>query len=66
MSAVDISAIAVGIVTVLGGVAAFLQFLVKHYLSELKPNSGSSLRDSVNRLETRVDKIYEMLLNQGE
>ena len=66
MSAVNISAIAVGIVTVLGGVAAFLQFLVKHYLSELKPNSGSSLRDSVNRLETRVDKIYEMLLNQGE
>lgn len=66
MSAVDISAIAVGIVTVLGGVAAFLQFLVKHYLSELKPNSGSSLRDSVNRLETRVDKIYELLLNKGE
>jgi hypothetical protein len=66
MSAVDISAIAVGIITVLGGVAAFLQFLIKHYLSELKPNSGSSLRDSVNRLETRVDKIYEMLLNKGE
>ncbi|CAB4159663.1 hypothetical protein UFOVP716_22 [uncultured Caudovirales phage] len=66
MSAVDISAVAVGIVTVLGGVAAFLQFLVKHYLSELKPNSGSSLKDSVNRLETRVDKIYEMLLNKGE
>jgi hypothetical protein len=66
MSAVDISAVAVGIITVLGGVAAFLQFLVKHYLSELKPNSGSSLRDSVNRLETRVDKIYEMLLNKGE
>jgi hypothetical protein len=66
MSAVDIAAVGVGIVTVLGGVAAFLQFLVKHYLSELKPNSGSSLRDSVNRLETRVDKIYEMLLNKGE
>lgn len=66
MSAVDISAIAVGIITVLGGVAAFLQFLVKHYLSELKPNSGSSLKDSVTRLETRVDKIYEMLMHKGE
>ena len=66
MSAVDISAIAVGMVTVLGGVAAFLQFLVKHYLSELKPNSGSSMRDSINRLETRVDKIYEMLVDKGE
>jgi hypothetical protein len=65
MSAVDLTAIAVGIVTVLGGVTAMLQFLVKHYLAELKPNSGSSLRDSVNRLETRVDKIYEMLCDKS-
>ena len=61
MSAADYAAIAVAGVTVLGGVTALIQFLVKHYLSELKPNSGSSLRDSVNRLETRVDKIYEIL-----
>jgi len=53
-------------VTVLTGVAALLRFIVIHYLQELKPNSGSSLRDSVNRLETRVDKIYEMLLSKGE
>jgi hypothetical protein len=66
MSLVDISAIAVGIVTVLTGVAALLRFIVLHYLAELKPNSGSSLKDSVNRLETRVDKIYEMLLAKGE
>ena len=66
MSLVDLSAIAVGIVTVLTGVAALLRFIVLHYLAELKPNSGSSLKDSVNRLETRVDKIYEMLLAKGE
>jgi hypothetical protein len=66
MSAVDLTAIAVGIVTVLGGVTAMLQFLVKHYLAELKPNSGSSLRDSVNRLETRVDKIYELLCDKSQ
>lgn len=61
MTWADYATIAVGVVTVLGGVTALIQFLVKHYLSELKPNSGSSLRDTVNRLETRVDKIYEML-----
>ena len=61
MNWADYATIAVGVVTVLGGVTALIQFLVKHYLSELKPNSGSSLRDTVNRLETRVDKIYEML-----
>jgi hypothetical protein len=61
MSAVDYSAVAVGIVTVLGGTAAFLQFLVKHYLAELKPNGGSSIKDQVNRLEARVDTIIELL-----
>ena len=61
MSAQDYAAIAVAIVTVLGGITAMLQFLVKHYLAELKPNSGSSLKDQVNRLEARVDTIIEML-----
>ena len=61
MAAVDIAAIAVGIVTVLGGVGAYLQFLVKHYLNELKPNGGSSIKDQVNRLEARVDTIIELL-----
>ena len=61
MDAVDIAAVAVGIVTVLGGVAGYLQFLVKHYLNELKPNGGSSIKDQVNRLEARVDTIIELL-----
>ena len=61
MSPQDYAAIAVGIVTVLGGVTAMLQFLVKHYLNELKPNSGSSIKDQVNRLEARVDTIIELL-----
>jgi hypothetical protein len=57
----DYAAIAVAIVTVLGGVTAMLQFLVKHYLNELKPNSGSSIKDQVNRLEARVDTIIDLL-----
>ena len=65
MSSQDYAAIAVGIVTILGGITAMLQFLVKHYLNELKPNSGSSMRDAVQRLETRVDKIYEMLSDRS-
>ena len=66
MTLQDYAAIVVAIVTVLGGVAALLRFEILHYLAELKPNSGSSLKDSVNRLETRVDKIYELLLSKGE
>ena len=61
MSATDYAAWAVGVVTVLGGVASYTQFMIKHYLSELKPNGGGSIKDQVNRLETRVDTIIELL-----
>jgi len=61
MSAQDFAAIAVAIISVLGGVAAYVQFMIKHYLSELKPNGGSSLKDQVNRLEARVDTIIDLL-----
>jgi hypothetical protein len=40
---------------------ASVRWLVKHYLSELKTNGGSSLRDQVDRLEVRVDTIIQML-----
>jgi hypothetical protein len=43
---------------VIGGIC----WLVKHYLNELKPNSGSSLKDSVNRLEEKSDKLFDLLL----
>jgi hypothetical protein len=66
MNAQDYAALAVAIVTVLGGVTAMLNFMIKHYLAELKPNSGSSMKDAVNRLETRVDKIYEILCNKSQ
>jgi hypothetical protein len=61
MSAQDFAAIAVAIITVLGGVAAYVQFMIKHYLSELKPNGGSSMRDEVNRLSARVETIIDLL-----
>ena len=64
MTPSDWAALAVSIFTLVAGFTAAVRWLVKHYLSELRPNSGSSLRDSVDRLEERVDKIYEMLLNK--
>jgi len=39
--------------------------MVKHYLSELKPNSGSSLKDAVNRLESRIDDLYVMIAERN-
>lgn len=56
--------------TIITIVAGGIRWLVKHYLNELKPNSGSSLKDSVNRLEEdhkrvaeKVDHLYEILID---
>jgi hypothetical protein len=65
MTVQDWTAIVVAIATALAGVTAMLQFLVKHYLSELKPNGGGSVKDQVNRLETRVDDIYRLLCERS-
>jgi hypothetical protein len=66
MSPQDYAALVVAIATVLGGITAMLQFMIKHYLAELKPNSGSSMKDAVDRLETRIDKIYEILCDKSQ
>ena len=61
MSAQDIAALVVAATTVIGSFIGSVRWLVKHYLNELKPNSGSSMRDQVNRLEARVDTIITLL-----
>jgi hypothetical protein len=61
MQAQDWAALSVSLVTIVGAFVASVRWLVKHYLSELKTNGGSSLRDQVNRLEVRVDTIIDML-----
>ena len=43
-----------------------IKWLVKHYLSELKTNGGTSLRDQVNRLEGRVDEIFMLLVESNK
>lgn len=55
----------VAIFTLIGSLTAGVRWMVKHYLSELKPNSGTSLKDSVNRLEERVDQIMVILMTQN-
>jgi hypothetical protein len=66
MQAQDYAAIAVAIITIVGGFASAVRWLVKHYLAELKPNSGSSLRDSVTRLEDKVEILYQILIQKKD
>jgi hypothetical protein len=61
MTAQDMAALAVAATTVIGSFIGSVRWLVKHYLNELKPNSGSSMRDQINSLEARVETIIRLL-----
>ena len=61
MTPADWAGIAVSIMTLIIGFTGSVRWLVKHYLSELRPNGGGSVKDQVNRLEARVDEIYRLL-----
>jgi hypothetical protein len=56
MSVQDWASLIVAILTIVSSIAFSIKWLVRHYLSELKPNSGSSLKDQVNRLEIRLNE----------
>lgn len=68
MSLQDWTAFALSITSLIGAFAVMVRWMVKHYLTELKPNGGGSMRDAVNvnterlnRVESRVDDIYKLL-----
>lgn len=61
MSFADWAGLAVSITTLIGALAMGVKHLTKHYLSELKPNGGSSIKDKVNHLEEKVDLLTELV-----
>lgn len=54
------------IIGIVGSVGLVLRWILKKYVEEimveLKPNSGSSMKDQVTRLESKVDKLYDAML----
>ena len=64
MTPADWAGLAVSILTLVTGFSMAVKWLVKHYLSELRPNGGSSMRDSIDRLERQVEEIYRILLER--
>jgi len=61
MTAQDYATLIVAVMTIFGGFATGVRWLVKNYLNELKPNGGSSIKDSVKRLEDRIDDLYKLI-----
>lgn len=61
MTPADWAGLAVAITTLITAFAGLVRWLVKHYLNELKPNGGSSLKDKVNALEQKVDILTDIV-----
>ena len=61
MTPADWAGLAVSVTTLTGALAMGVKHLTKHYLSELKPNGGSSVKDKVNALEQKVDLLTDLV-----
>jgi len=64
MTPTDWAGLIVSIIAIASAFLASIRWLVKHYLNELKPNSGTSLKDSVTRLEGQVSEIMRILMEK--
>lgn len=56
MTIQDWASLIVAILTIVSSIGLSIKWLVKHYLSELKTNGGSSVKDQINRLEVRINE----------
>ena len=64
MTIANWASLIVAIIAIITAFTGAIRWLVKHFLYELRPNGGGSLKDQVNRLERRVDEIIDMLLDR--
>jgi hypothetical protein len=62
MTAQDYATISIAVCTIVGAFATAVRWLVKHYLAELKPNSGSSMRDEITGLKHEVAIIKNLVV----
>ena len=62
MTPVEWAGLAVAVFTLVSGFARLVRWLVKHYLAELKPNGGSSLKDKVEKLDEKVEFLTDLIL----
>ena len=61
MTANEWVGLSVGVCAILTSLLVGLRWVIKSYLAELKPNGGSSMKDSINRLEKRVDDLFVLI-----
>jgi uncharacterized protein Yka (UPF0111/DUF47 family) len=52
-----------GVVIIVSALAWVFKNWLKNYLQELKPNGGSSMADSIKRIEQRIDYLTEQMID---
>ena len=57
MDATQVIGLVTSILALIIGLEIRIKALVKHYLIELKPNSGSSIKDQITRVEEKLDQL---------
>jgi hypothetical protein len=57
----DYLTMAVAVIAIITAFAGSMRWMVKHYLNELRPNGGSSMKDSMARMEQRIDDLYKLI-----
>ena len=62
MSAANWAGLIVSVIAIVSAFAGSVRWLVKHYLYELKPNSGSSMRDELTGLKHEVAIIKNLVV----
>jgi len=62
MTAANWAGLIVSVIAIVSAFAGSVRWLVKHYLSELKPNSGSSMRDELTGLKHEVAIIKNLVI----
>lgn len=64
MTPTDWAGLTVSIFTIIAGLIAAIRYLVRNYLSELKPdgNGGHNLEGRVKRIEEKLDTLYTILI----
>ena len=55
------TAVAGLVISVLAAVYASTRVIVRSVMSELSPNGGQSIKDQLNRIDLRVDRLYTIL-----
>ena len=57
----DYLTVAVAVIAIFSAFVGGIRWMVKHYLNELRPNGGSSMKDSMARMEKRIDDLYKLV-----